>query len=257
MRIINVPALKDNYCYLLDDEAGHAVAVDPSEAGPVLRALKNNGLVLEGIWCTHHHWDHVGGINDLVAACGPVQVIGSDYDYEPPRIPRQTTSVSDGTVFEWRGARVVCMEIPGHTLGAVAYQVQNDLFTGDTLFLAGCGRVFEGTMPMMRASLAKLRSLPDDTRIYCGHEYTVRNLEFAALVEPDSQAIRGRLAHAQAQRARGEATVPATLREERATNPFLRWEAMPVRTQVASWLGRAPKSDDEVFTVLRERKDTF
>ncbi|MFN7147695.1 MAG: hydroxyacylglutathione hydrolase, partial [Myxococcota bacterium] len=197
-----LPCLLDNYAYLLVRN-GHAVVVDPSEAEPVLEAL--DGLVLDAIWCTHHDGDHVGGVPGILAR-HDVPVVGSRYDLDRRRIPGQTTAVGDGNVVTWGDLRAKVYEIPGHTLGAVAFEVDGHLFTGDTLFSGGCGRVFEGTLPQMRASLATLKGLDPALRVWCGHEYTVKNLEFAEQIAPEA-AVTARLSDARARRERGEPTV--------------------------------------------------
>jgi hydroxyacylglutathione hydrolase len=217
-----VPCLKDNYAYILH-QAGSDVAavVDASEADPVLSALERHGLRLGAILATHHHPDHVGGNAELVRRFPGVLVYGSAHD--KGRIPAQNEFVSDGDDIEVLGARFRCLLVPGHTLGAVAYYGDGSVFTGDTLFAAGCGRLFEGTAAMMYESLnRRLGELPDATRVYCGHEYTESNLRFAAHVEPDNPAVKERAEKVAALRARGEPSIPSTLAEERATNPFLR-----------------------------------
>jgi hydroxyacylglutathione hydrolase len=250
MRVQPVPALRDNYAYLVIDETRHTAAVvDPSEAEPVARALEAEGVTLEQVWLTHHHWDHVGGIEALVdAAGGDVPVLGSVYDLEHKRIPRQTRGLRDGDAFPFAGHDVRILEIPGHTLGAIAYVVAGHVFSGDTLFVAGCGRVFEGTMPMMKDSLAKLRALPGDTKLWCGHEYTVKNLEYARTVEPGSEAIADALTQAKAAREAGRFTVPGHLARELEINPFLRFDVPEVAK------GRDPVT---TFTALRDGKDRF
>lgn len=251
VRIVPVPALSDNYAYLVIDEATReAAVVDPSESGPVLARAEKERVKLVAVWCTHHHFDHVGGIDSLPA----LPVLGSAYDLEQKRIPRQTQGLADEERFRFGGHEVRVLAIPGHTLGAIAFLVEGALFSGDTLFLGGCGRVFEGTMPMMQASLGKLRTLDPDTRVYCGHEYTVKNLQFAATVEPESEAIAGRLREAEAMRARGAATVPGTIREELVTNPFFRWD-VPIVSVAARRL--ANRRDADPFTALREAKDRY
>jgi len=253
MRIETVPVLSDNYAYLLVDDASRtAVVVDPSEAPPVRARADALGVRIVGIWCTHHHWDHVGGVEELVKALGEgLPVLGSAYDMREKRIPRQTEGLTETTQLSFAGEQVELIDIPGHTLGAIAYVLGGALLSGDTLFLAGCGRVFEGTMPGMRASIAKLRALAPATRVYPGHEYTVSNLLFARDVEPDNAAVATRLADAQARRARGEPTVPGTLADELATNPFMRWDA----PAVCAW---AQTSDpDAVFTKTRTTKDSW
>ncbi|MGB5702322.1 MAG: hydroxyacylglutathione hydrolase [Polyangiales bacterium] len=247
MQVIPVPCLSDNYAYLVV-QGRLAAVVDPSQADPVLRAIDEHGLKLTEIWLTHHHWDHVGGIEPLIEECPIAQVRGSRYDAEHHRIPRQTEGLSDGDSFDFGSASVDVLEIPGHTLGAIAFITEGNLFSGDTLFIAGCGRVFEGTMAMMSESLAKLRSLPADTKIWCGHEYTVNNLRFAQTVEPDNADIATALREAMAAREARNFTVPGRLDRELATNPFLRFDEPEVargRDSVAS------------FTAIRQAKDNF
>lgn len=250
LRIETLPLLQDNYGYLLvDDERREAVVVDPSEAAPVKARAAALGVRIVGIWCTHHHGDHVGGVEELVGALGAMPVVGSVHDAQERRIARQTAGVDERSELSFGGEHVRVLEIPGHTLGAIAYVVGGAVFSGDTLFLSGCGRVFEGTMPQMRASLAKLRALPESTRVFPGHEYTVKNLEFALMVEAQSAAVRARLDDARARRARGVPTVPGTMAEELATNPFLRWDAATVQQRVGL------TDPDEVFAHLRRAKD--
>jgi hydroxyacylglutathione hydrolase len=205
-------------------------------------------LKLTEIWLTHHHWDHVGGIEPLIEECPIAHVRGSRYDSEHERIPRQTDALADGDSFDFVGGKVDVLEIPGHTLGAIAFITEGHLFSGDTLFIAGCGRVFEGTMAMMSQSLAKLRSLPTDTKVWCGHEYTVNNLRFARTVEPNNADIARALEEATAAREAGRFTVPGRLDRELATNPFLRFDDPSVAA------GRDPIAS---FTAIREAKDNF
>ena len=247
MQVIPVPCLDDNYAYLVV-QGRRAAVVDPSQADPVLRAIDEHQLVLSEIWLTHHHWDHVGGIEPLIEECPIARVCGSRYDAAHSRIPKQTDALQDGDSFEFGGAKVRIMEIPGHTLGAIAYVTEGNLFSGDTLFIAGCGRVFEGTMEMMSDSLAKLRSLPTDTKIWCGHEYTVNNLRFARTIEPNNEAVAEALREAIATRDAKRFTGPGRLERELATNPFLRFDLPEVageRDPVAS------------FTAIRQAKDQF
>lgn len=256
MRVISVPCLKDNYAYLIVGAGNRSIVIDPSEAGPVEAALARESLSLVGIWLTHHHHDHVGGVEALVERHGKLPVLGSKYDLEHGRIPCQTRGLSEGDALEFDGQTVQLLEIPGHTLGAIAYVVAGCLFSGDTLFLAGCGRVFEGSMPMMQRSLQKLRELPPDTKVYCGHEYTVSNLRFAEAVEPGAQPITARVRWATGVRERGEPTVGTPLRDELATNPFLRWDTPAVIARAREW--GAPSDDPgSVFGALRAAKDKF
>src|SRR4051812_16655965 len=191
VRVVPVPCLKDNYAYLVID-GEHAAVVDPGEAEPVEEALAREGVTLAAIWATHHHLDHVGGVAALVAAHPDVTVVAHEHDAK--RIPQATQLVKDEAQVELGGLRARIIHNPGHTLGAISYVIEGCVFTGDTLFCAGCGRVFEGDAAMMHASLSRLAALPDTTRVYCGHEYTAANLRFAAAVEPDNAAIASRAA---------------------------------------------------------------
>lgn len=248
LRIVPVPCLSDNYAYLVIAEDGHAAVVDPSEAAPVREALAREGARLVALWLTHHHWDHVGGVEALVAEHPGIPVLGSAHDAGLARIPCQTGRLDDGDAFAFEGHEVHVMAVPGHTLGAIAYVVDGNVFSGDTLFLAGCGRVFEGTMPMMAASMAKLRALPDATRIYCGHEYTRTNLRFAQQEEPENDDVVRALADAERAAGEGRPTVPGTIAHEKATNPFFRFDV----PSLAKGLG-----SDESFARLREAKNRF
>jgi hydroxyacylglutathione hydrolase len=251
-----IALLRDNYAYLLvERDTRRAVVVDPSEGKKVLDVVRAREVELVAIWCTHHHPDHVGGVEEIVDALGQIEVLGSRYDREHGRIPRQTRVLDEGDVAVLGESRFEVLSIPGHTLGAIAFVGEGLALTGDTLFSGGCGRVFEGTMPMMRASLAKLAALPDATRVLSGHEYTVKNLEFAHAVEPEDRAILSRLADARDMRAEGKPTVGSTIVLERATNPFLRWSSPAVRAFAASKGGA--ESDDDVFARVREAKNAF
>ena len=256
MQVHLVPCLKDNYAYLVHREgSSDALVVDASEAAPVEAALEKLGLKPVAILTTHHHLDHVGGNVAMLARFPDLRVFGHRSDRG--RIPGQSDLLDDGQEFEAAGIGVKALHIPGHTLGAVAYVAEGAAFTGDTLFAAGCGRLFEGTAAQMYESLnLKLGSLPDDTRIYCGHEYTVNNLRFAETLEPDNPDIAKKLTWARAAREKGQPTLPSTLGEERLTNPFLR---VAEKDLIAQLKERAPQdgSPPAVLAVVRAMKDAF
>jgi hydroxyacylglutathione hydrolase len=247
MRIVSVPCLKDNFAYLVIDRDGRCAVVDPGEAAPVEAALAREHAELGAIWATHHHADHVGGIGELVAGRSGIEVVIGVKD--APRTPHATRRVDDGDEVALGSLRARCIHNPGHTLGAITFVVDGCAFTGDTLFGAGCGRLFEGDAAMMHASLMQLAALPPQTRVYFGHEYTASNLRFAAAVEPDNAAI--------ADRARGLATpsTPSTIADERATNPFLRAAEPAV---IAAAKARGAAADPvSVFAAVRSWKDGF
>jgi len=251
-----IPCLKDNYAYLLRAPgADRAVVVDACEAAPVLAGLEKLGLPLGAILSTHHHHDHVGGNEELARRYPGIEVYGSAHDRG--RIPAQTHFVSDEAVITVCGLTFRCLLVPGHTLGAVAYVGHGAVFTGDTLFAAGCGRLFEGTPAMMYDSLnVKLASLPSETLVYCGHEYTASNLRFAAHVEPGNSSVKAKASRVAELRARGEPTVPSTLTEERATNPFLRVHSTEIIANVRGGLTEE-HTPEAVLGAVRAAKDAF
>jgi hydroxyacylglutathione hydrolase len=256
VEVVVVPCLKDNYAYVLRaPNGGRAVVVDASEAPPVQAALQKLGVPLGAILSTHHHPDHVLGNEELARRYPGIDVFGSAHDRG--RIPAQTRELADGESITVEGLTFRCLLVPGHTLGAVAYFGHGAVFTGDTLFAGGCGRLFEGTPAMMHESLnVKLGALPDDTRVYCGHEYTANNLRFAAHLEPGNAAVSAKAARVAELRARNEPTVPSTLAEERATNPFMRCDSAEIIASVAERLAgnRTPQA---VLGAIRAAKDAF
>ena len=227
MRVVSVPCLKDNYAYLVIDGADRAAVVDPGEAAPVEAAIRREGVELVAVWATHHHMDHVGGVPDNVAAHPGLEVIGHVSDRA--RIAGITRTVEHGDEVALGGLRARIIHNPGHTLGAISYVVDGCVFTGDTLFAAGCGRVFEGTPPMMYASLHALAALPPDTRVYFGHEYTAANLRFAAAAEPHNAEVAARTSEL------AGTTTPSTIREELATNPFIRAADSDAFAKLRAW----------------------
>ncbi len=257
MPVTPIPCLKDNYAYLVTcPRTGEHAVVDVSEAAPVLAALRSHDARPRAIWSTHHHFDHVGGNEELAGEVAGVEVCGHASDRG--RIPAQTRFLEEGDELALGDLRARILHIPGHTLGAVAYVVEGDgapmVFTGDTLFVAGCGRLFEGTPVMMHASLSKLAALPPETRVYCGHEYTQANLRFAAHVEPHNAAVARARERADTLRAKGEPTVPSTIGEELQHNPFLRVRSEEIRRT----LHVDPGADAAAaFGAIRAAKDSF
>ncbi len=263
LTISPIPAFSDNYIWHLERKGEHWV-VDPGDAGPVIDALGDSPL--SGILITHHHLDHTGGIAQLSSRyqC-PV--------YGPGSIKGVTEPLADGDRCEVLGLPLVVMDVPGHTLDHLALLLEEDgsgsssqgtpqlhLFCGDTLFAAGCGRLFEGTPAQMYTSLSKLAALPPETRVYCAHEYTLANLRFAEAAEPGNTAIQNRIAETQALRADKRPTLPSTIGEELATNPFLRCHIPAVARRAANHgaNGGVEDSDEvEVFARLRRWKDNF
>ncbi|MGH8124697.1 MAG: hydroxyacylglutathione hydrolase [Rhodanobacteraceae bacterium] len=251
-----LPALRDNYIWLLADAAsGSALVVDPGEAQPVLHALEQDGLALKAILLTHHHADHIAGTGEL-AARFPDAVVYAPID---ARIPFTDKRLGNGDVVDIAApaADFEVIEVHGHTRSHIAYHGEGLLFCGDTLFSLGCGRLFEGTPAEMLDSLDRLAKLPDDTRVCCGHEYTLANAAFALTVEPDNRALVARADAARSQRERGEPTLPARLGNERAANPFLRVESIP--DQCIPWPEGVKPSRQRTdrFAALRLAKDRF
>jgi len=253
LEIEPVPCLKDNYAYLVYDRSeGVCGVVDASEAEPVKQALESRGLKLTHILSTHHHMDHVGGNLALKQAFG-TEVVGAAKD--AARIPGIDTGLKEGEVFNLGSHKARVLEIPAHTSQHIAFWFEEDraVFTGDTLFAMGCGRLFEGTAEMMWGSLSKLMRLPDDARVYCGHEYTEANGRFALTVEPDNRDLQARMADVRATRAKGLPTIPSTMGLEKKTNPFLRAQSPEIRHA----LGLEDASNVDVFAETRRRKDKF
>jgi hydroxyacylglutathione hydrolase len=253
LEIVPLPALQDNYIWTLRDGKNAAV-VDPGEAAPVKEYLAREGLALVAILATHHHPDHVGGISELVAM-KKVPVFGPKG--EP--IPELAHPVGQGDKVEIPALQAVfsVLDIPGHTRAHVAYYGLESLFSGDTLFACGCGRVFEGSAAQMLASLTKLAALPDETKVYCGHEYTLANIKFARAVDPENRVLAAREERALALRAAGRPTLPSTLGEERATNPFLRCGEPVVVESANKYLGSRIGDPVSVFAAIREWKNRF
>lgn len=253
LEIVQIPVLQDNYVYLAHDpETGATAVVDPAVSGPVMDELQRRGWTLTHILNTHHHGDHVGGNLELKAATGCV-IVGPRADRD--RIPGIDVEVGDGDCYRLGNSEAEVFDVPGHTRGHIAYWFANSdaLFCGDTLFAMGCGRLFEGTPGQMWTSLSKLARLPDETRIYCAHEYTEANGRFALSVEPDNAALQRRMEDVRALRAAGRPTVPSRLGEEKATNPFLR----PHSPELQRNLDMSGADPVAVFAETRALKDAF
>lgn len=254
LQIEPIPAFDDNYIWLLRAPGDERVAVvDPGDAEPVVERLRRDGLRLSTILITHHHQDHVGGVAELAELAPELLIVGPG----DRRIRGLSRVVGEGdrvTVPEF-GATFRVISVPGHTSTHIAYVGEGVLFCGDTLFAAGCGRVFDGTFEQLAASLRRIASLPDETQCYCAHEYTLANLGFADWVEPDSRALAARRTAAEALRARGEPTVPFTIAQEHATNPFMRTAAPDVIAAAEGFAGHPLTDETAVFTALRRWKD--
>ena len=256
MNLIALPAFSDNYIWMLHD-GRQAIVVDPGDAGPVHEALDRGGLALSAILVTHHHGDHVGGVDELRARLdGPV------YGPARERIPEPFTALRGGDAVDVIGVHFDVLDVPGHTAGHIAFHHPGDLqeagilFCGDTLFSGGCGRLFEGTPAQMHASLARLAALPDSTRVCCAHEYTLANLRFAAAVEGDNAELARYTAWCEAERVAGRPTLPSSIATERAVNPFLRSEA-PAVVRSARQRGAADAGPVSVFAAIRQWKNEF
>ncbi|GAB1257231.1 hydroxyacylglutathione hydrolase [Aurantivibrio plasticivorans] len=256
--VIPVPAFNDNYLWLITTPDQRAYVVDPGDGNAILEALEKHQLTLSGIIVTHHHPDHTGGI-PLLLETFDVPVYGP----AGGSVPAVTQPVGDGDTIEIAGATFEVYSVPGHTLDHLAYfyggngQHTPVLFSGDTLFAGGCGRLFEGTPAQMLTSLDKLAQLPDNTQVYCAHEYTMANLTFAQAVEPDNAPLAERLQTEKAKRDKNIPTVPTTIALERATNPFLRSDQSSVAEQASSHAGETLNDRESVFAAVRAWKDNF
>lgn len=257
MKVIPVPCLSDNYAYLVICEAsGVAGVVDPSEAAPVAACVKKEGVTLTAILNTHHHWDHIGGNKELIGQFSGLAVYGHNSDRG--RIDGLTNGLETGDVFALGKLEVKALHNPGHTSGAVSFVIEDSVFTGDTMFAGGCGRLFEGTPANMYASLNEvIGGLPELTKVYFGHEYTENNLRFAQALEPGNAAVRERLEAVRKTRASGEYTTPSTLAEEWRTNPFMRCDSEEIKARVKQEEPGNDLSPEAVLRVVRQMKDSF
>lgn len=255
LEIIPIPALKDNLIWcIVDRDLQTCAIVDPGDAAPVLRLLELQSWTLSALLITHHHWDHTGGI-DAILKEFPVPVFG--HSKEP--ISHCNTPLDDGQTFTIPGLNISfdCLHIPGHTLGACAYYGLGSVFTGDTLFGGGCGKIFEGTPEMMHNSLNKIISLPHDTQVYSGHEYTLSNLRFAELVEPLNRDIQDRILYSKSLLDDHPTCAPSTIELELKTNPFLRCQVDKVIKSAEEHEGKPLTTPVEVFATLREWKNSL
>jgi hydroxyacylglutathione hydrolase len=256
LKVSPIRAFSDNYIWLIRGlkDSNRVAVVDPGDAAPVLRALKEGNLTLDTILITHHHPDHVGGVSELVEAFSP-QIFGPAGE----TIPGDPRRLAEGDIvaLDALGLRFEVLDVPGHTAGHIAFVGHGAVFCGDTLFSAGCGRLFEGTAEQMHRSLSKLSSLPAGTLVYCTHEYTLSNLKFAAAVEPDNRALREYTERCKELRAQDRETLPSNIGLEHSVNPFLRSACESVKRAAEAHAGHALRSDTEVFATVRAWKDGF
>ncbi len=276
LRVIQVPAFQDNYLWIIHRENNPiAYVVDPGDAAPIIAALSKHSLKLAGILVTHHHPDHTAGIEELLKTFGAIPVYGPDGG----SVPSVTHPLHDGDSLDLENDLTLkIFEVPGHTLDHIAYfydpEIQSSasvqssfkemgtaqspaLFGGDTLFAAGCGRLFEGTPSQMHHSLSKYRAFPDDTLVYCAHEYTLANLAFAVAVEPHNHTLSERVIQEKAKREQHQSTIPTNIGIEKATNPFLRCHIPAVIKSAETQEGKPLNSEEEVFGAIRKWKDVF
>ncbi|MCG3175063.1 MAG: Hydroxyacylglutathione hydrolase GloB [Myxococcota bacterium] len=256
LEVIQFPVLEDNYTYLIIDSlTRESAVVDCPDAEPIFAEFRRKGWKLVGIWNTHHHPDHVAANQEIYDEFD-VEVLGGAYDMERQRIPCQTRVVREGDRCKLGRIEARVLEVPGHTLGHIAYLFDGALFCGDTLFAGGCGRLFEGSPRQMFDSLQKLAALPPETKIHCAHEYTEANLRFALTLEPNNSALQDRMTRVRELRGAGRPTTPSTIGEELETNPFLRCSSPEIRRAVADAV--ADVTDPvQVFAEIRRRKDDF
>lgn len=253
INIFPIHSLQDNYVWTITDTKNNSsLIVDPGEAAPVLDYIQKHNLSLLAILITHHHWDHTNGINEILNYKN-VPVYGPAIE----NIPHLTHPLNDGDHIEIPEfpLNFKVLEIHGHTAGHIAYYTPNMVFCGDTLFAAGCGRLFEGTAMQMFSSLQKLSALPDETKVYCAHEYTLKNLHFAEIVEPGNKKIAERILHVKKLRENNSPSLPSVMKKEKETNPFLRCEVGEVIANVEKHAGKKLVNALEVFTELRKWKD--
>ncbi|WP_372391516.1 hydroxyacylglutathione hydrolase [Xanthomonas sp. NCPPB 3582] len=253
MRLIALPAFDDNYIWALVAADGRAIVVDPGQAEPVIAAAERGELVPSAVLLTHHHADHIGGVAALQARWPQLELFGPADE----RIPATARQVGQGERLRLLETAFEVLEVPGHTRSHIAFVTDRHLFSGDTLFSLGCGRMFEGTAPQMFDSLQRLARLPGETLVCCGHEYTLANAAFALHVDPTNAALQRRQQEAQAMRQAARPTLPISLKSELATNPFLRTSRPEIRSAVTPRAAGAVSSEVDVFAELRRWKDEF
>ncbi len=252
--IVPLRAFKDNYIWVIEDKnAQLAWVVDPGDAQPVIDYLRAVNIELSGILITHHHADHAGGVDELVRIWKNISV----YGFSQKTVPGVTHVVKENDVIQCGSVKFTILEIPGHTLDHIAYYNDEIVFSGDTLFSVGCGRVFEGTHEQMYRSLSKLSQLPEQLKLYCGHEYTLQNLKFATHVEPDNYFIQNKIPAVEALLAANHPTLPSTLADEKKLNPFLRCEEISIISAAEKYASKPLKTPVDVFTCLRDWKNQF
>ncbi|PKF50607.1 hydroxyacylglutathione hydrolase [Enterovibrio nigricans] len=251
LSVSSIPAFNDNYIWLLKNDDNHCVVVDPGDATPVIKTLTEQGLTLDAIFITHHHNDHIGGVDKLRSLFPTIAVYGPN----TVRFAQVTHPVANNDTFTLFGENFTVFQVPGHTLDHIAYYAEGMLFCGDTLFSGGCGRLFEGTAAQMHHSLTVLSSLPEATNVYCAHEYTQSNLNFALAVEPNNDALARYAYDVKALREKSQSTLPTTIAVEKDINPFLRAHVDTVKAAVTNHAEGV--SDVEIFAALRRWKDDF
>ncbi len=256
VRVITIPVLSDNYAFLVVcKKTRHAAVVDPAEAGSIIDAVKKDDLVLQKILLTHHHYDHTGGVGGLCKEFTSLEVIAHRQD--APNITGVTKALEDGDSISVGNLDGAVIHTPGHTKGGACYLFGNRLFTGDTLFLSGCGRIFEGTAEQMFSSLVRLAELPGDTMVYCGHEYSSKNLAFAKTLEPGNKNLISKIKEVEKNIMNGRFSIPSTISEELTYNPFLRSDSEEIRKNLRERDVNFKPTASNIFSAIRKLKDSF
>lgn len=262
MKITPIPAFDDNYIWAIHSDSPvndvrDVLVIDPGDATPVIAAIEQHGWKLRAILVTHHHYDHTDGIEELIHYSGDSHIPVYGPAHEPIKGLTHPLTEGDQLDIDELGIHFTVLDTPGHTRGHICYYGNNLLFSGDTLFAAGCGRIFEGTAVQMYASLEKIRTLPETTQIYCAHEYTLQNLDFARIAEPDNRDITERVERVKILREQGKPSIPSTLAEELSTNPFLRSHQSTLAQNASAFAKRELREPAEIFAVVRGWKDSL